>query len=128
MARDTWLEIPVLFGDARYAQLGAAFDANGVLWWSDAVTTDVTPWGGRHAQALFVHPDHAGVAARILRLALGLEDANADEPFTGECPACGAEAVEAWACPDCELSFRSRHDPDAPLIRFVREHGGFEGG
>jgi hypothetical protein len=126
MAHDGWLEIPVLFREAQYAQLCAVFDAHGVLWWSDAVNTKVKPWGASHAQVLYVHPDHAGAAATILRLAFDLEDATRDEPFSGPCPACGAEAVKAWACPDCELSFRSRHAPDDPLIEWVRAHGGFE--
>ena len=123
-----WLEIPALFGDHQNARIRGAFDAYGVKYWTDAVPTGLDQLGGTHAHVLYVHPDEDRLAATILRMVLELEDATADEPFTGECPACGAEAVEAWACPDCELSFRSRHDPDSPLIRFVREHGGFEEG
>ena len=126
MVRESpWIDVPALLDDDQLAQAKAAFAQSGVDYWSHAVMTSVGPMGGTHAYALHVSVEHARVAAKLLRNLLELDDPAEALPFTGACPACGEAAVDVWACPSCELGFRSPHDENDPMIVFLRDHGGF---
>ncbi|RKY17868.1 MAG: hypothetical protein DRQ55_14730 [Planctomycetota bacterium] len=120
-----WIEIPTLLDDLAVALARRALTDAGVANDSKTQMTGVHPWGGSHGYVLLVAVDQARPAARILRELWEIDDPADDQPYTGDCPACGSPVDAAWACPSCELGFRSPGDTDDPLIVFLREQGAF---
>lgn len=123
---DPWIQIPGHFGERQAIALLDALRAGGIEW----RRTEAPGVAGRGADTLrhVIHVPAASVrpAARLVGEALGLEDPERAQPFTGECPACSESIADAWTCPSCELSFRCTFDAKDPTICFVREHGGFD--
>ncbi len=106
-------------------QLKVACEEAGAECRINSVATGAGPAGGHHANMLAVEPTRVHVAARVIVDLYELDDPARAEPYTGACPACGADVSAAWECPDCELGFRAAHAADDPLIVFLREHRGF---
>ena len=122
MASD-WIRLPGVYDDIHALDLGRLFDAHEVVWGQDLLPLGAHHAGGHHRRLLRVRAEHIQTAARLIRDLYDLHDPAGLEPYSGPCPACAHDVVEAFACPACELSF---HAPaDDPLIQFVKEHGGF---
>ena len=81
--------------------------------------------GGRGQYVLAVPRDKFPDCIAALKEHYELLD-EAPDPFTGDCPACGAKLEKAQSCTDCGLSFSqdgwdamSRH----PFVKFLEQRG-----
>jgi hypothetical protein len=123
---DDWIEIPGMLGEQQAIAVIAALREAGIEWRRSTATTGVGRAAGIVRHVIHVPVASGRAAARAVCDALGLEDPERAQPFTGECPSCGQQVTEAWECPSCELGFRCPFDAKDPTIMFVREHGGFD--
>ena len=136
-----WIEVPELLDVTALAELTVALRAVGIEFEHRSLTTGVSLNGSsmsgeqrnlaghpteQHAYSLYVRPEHVRGAAMILRAYFEIFDPEDDVPFSGDCPACSENLIEAWACTECDLGFRSPVDLDDRLLPWLREHGGFD--
>jgi hypothetical protein len=131
-----WIEVPVLLTDEQLEEALAAlheahvgFETEEIpgnsRFESEAIAGRAEMTGQWMGSLLRLRRDQAQAAARALADALELEDPDQVQPFTGDCPSCGAAVNNSWTCPSCELGFHSRFERDDPMIAFVRQYGGF---
>lgn len=120
-----WIEVPQEFDEERVAEIGAALRESGIPFTTDAFAKQHGKMYDGLTYKLFVDRDYGKSAAKLLCDALDLEDPDQVQPFTGDCPSCGAAVKNSWTCPACELGFHSRFERDDPMIAFVRQYGGF---
>ena len=124
-ADGAWLDVPTTLNDTQFLWLNAAMERAGL----PLRYTALGQGSSRRVKvdyAVQFHREHALESCRLFRQLMKVPDPSLDTPFTGACPACSAMAVAAWECPSCKLSFRCGTDADHPLVRFLREHGGYE--
>lgn len=121
-----WIEIPVLLNHEDYLSIEKQFTHLGIEYQGRPVTTRVGITGADHSYSVYVTEDQVSACALLFRHFLDIQDPASEQPYTGDCPACGEQIVDAWTCPSCEISFRGEYDEDSPMIVFIRKYGGFD--
>lgn len=126
MASDSdWLEIPTAFENESFYGLKMAFERAQLDFRVEPVHGLGGRSGGPQLFTFHVCRDHMHTAVVLLREIFEVTDPLQDEPFDGDCPCCGTRVEQSFECPECELGFRSPHDPEDELVPFMREHGAF---
>jgi len=122
---EKWIEIPILLNYHDYEGILKLFIQFGIKYQSETVTTHASRWRGAHKFSVYVTESQVTAAVLVLRNYIGIEDPASDQPFSGDCPACGERIDSVWTCPSCEISFRSRYEEDDLIVVFIKKYGGF---
>jgi|688.fasta_scaffold09135_17 methionyl-tRNA synthetase len=88
-------------------------------------TSSVSHYGGVTEYLLLVSNDEFEEAIEILMDYFEISAA-VDEPFEGECPACGSHISGANECPECGLSLATGTPPifmEHPFYKYLESNG-----
>jgi len=124
--RTGWVGVPIILSHEEFLAIEEHFIRLGIDYQSKTIESRSGYISAELLHSFLVPEAHATASAIVIRNVLDIEDPATQQPFQGECPACGEHVTGAWECSSCEINFRGEFKESDEIIEFLRRYGGFE--